>query len=61
MRDGHMEKKDKKSKKKEKKRKENGGRARREREREIKGIFFSLLSKIYGNRTVGFHRPKRKS
>ena len=32
---------------------------KRERERG-KRIFFSLLSKIYGNRTIGFHPRKRK-
>ena len=29
------------------------------REREKGNIFFSLLSKIYGDRVVGFHRSKR--
>ena len=36
------------------------GGEEREREKEEKG-FFSLLSKIYGNRTIGFYRSKRKS
>ena len=37
-------------------------RAREEREREKgKNIIFLLLSKIYGNQTVGFHRNKRQS
>ena len=31
-----------------------------ERERKGEKDFFSLLSKIYGNRTIGFHPRKRK-
>ena len=32
-----------------------------ERERERGKMIFSLLSKIYGNRIIGFHRSKRQS
>ena len=65
-----QENKEKKKKRKEKKIKGNekslkGGRRpfqqRRETEREREKYFFSLLSKIYENRTVGFHRSKRQS
>ena len=55
-------KRDKKSKRKTKEEKKMAGRARREREREkgkIKKI--SLISKIYGNRTIGFRQSKRQS
>ena len=50
--------KDKKSKRKTKKKKWQGEREERERE---KGKKNSLLSKIYGNQTVGFRRSKRQS
>ena len=64
MRDGHMDKK--KSQKKRSKMsfwiEPRGGGERKREERERKKNFFSsLLSKIYGNRTVGFHRSKRQS
>ena len=36
-----------------------GKEARREREKKF--FFSSLLSKIYGNRTIGFHRSKMQS
>ena len=57
----------KKKKGKEEKKSQNGreGRDRRgeseKRERERKNKIFSLLSKIFGNRTVGFRRSKRQS
>ena len=49
-----------------KKKKENGsgGRGRKRVEREREKIFFFLsllLSKIYGNRTIGFCQSKRQS
>ena len=48
---------------KKKKKKSGGGMGERRREREKgkKKNIFSLLSKIYGNRTVGFCRNKRQS
>ena len=52
--------KDEKSKRKTKKKKWQGEREKREREREG-NFFFSLHSKIYGNRTVGFRQRKRQS
>ena len=53
-------KQDKKSKKKTKEENKTARRARREIERE-EGKFFLLLSKIYGNRIIGFRRSKRQS
>ena len=44
---------------KKKKIKKNGAEREREKKKEKKG--FSLLSKIYGDRTVSFHRSKRQS
>ena len=57
-----FKKKDKKEEDKSQKERKNertGEGEREEREREWKKN--SLLSKIYGNRTIGFHRNKRQS
>ena len=62
MRDVHMAKKkdkDKKSKRKTNEEEKTAGKARRERKREREKNLH--LSKIYGNRTVGFRRSKRQS
>ena len=61
MRDRHMINLKKKSK--DKSQKEGTDRkSERERERENRGVEREkLLSKIYGIRTVGFHRRKRQS
>ena len=37
------------------------GRRKARRRREVRSEKLKLLSKIYGNRTVGFHRSKRQS
>ena len=57
------EKKKKKESQKGKGRRRRGGKGvREEKKREIeRKKIFSLLSKIYGNRTVGFHQRKRQS
>ena len=58
MRDKHM------AKKKKGKSKGNGGCGGQKWGRKCEKLFFffsSLLSKIYGNRTVGFLRSKRQS
>ena len=53
--------KSKKGKKKEKKKDNRRGEREKIGEREKKSFFFSsLISKIYGNRIVGFHRSKRQ-
>ena len=58
----HNYKKKDKKKRKVKKEKEETRGSEREKRGERKGKRgFSLLSKIYGNRTIGFHRSKRKS
>ena len=48
-----------KKKKKEKREEEKKEGRRREREREKGKRGFSFISKIYGNRAVGFRRSKR--
>ena len=51
----------KKKKNKNKRKIKKGEKAFSKSEREKKKIFFSLLSNIYGNWTVGFRRSKRQS
>ena len=52
---------DKKKKSKRKEKEQTDGGERENREIKEKKKIFSLLSKIYGNRTVGFHQRKRQS